>query len=169
VLAYLLRTLPAAVRARIRARRAPAPGTAVSRIYSRVWPRQVDLNLHMNQAAYAEVTELGRVDWLIATGAWDRWRQAGVKAVVAEQRIVYRRELRPGARFAVDTRATGIEGRLFALCSLVIVGDRVHARNDAKLIFIGPAGVLAPEQVAPLCVGLVAGPPPIDDWRLGGG
>ena len=43
----------------------PLPdGSLVSRISRRVWPTEIDTNLHMNQAVYAEVLELGRIDFV---------------------------------------------------------------------------------------------------------
>jgi acyl-CoA thioesterase FadM len=161
MLTYLTRTLPLVVRAQL-----GRDGRTVSRIRSRVSPRQVDVNLHMNQAAYAEVLELGRLDLIVRSGAWDRWRAAGIKPVVAEQRIVYRRELKPLARFEVDTRAVAVDGRLLCFEGHLVVGDRVHARGDAKLIFLGPDGVLAPDRVAAACEGLLADRLPVEDWTV---
>ena len=86
--------------------------------------------------------------------------------MVAEQRIVYRRELRAGTRYVIDTRATAVDGRLLCLEGLMIVGDRVHARNDVKLIFIGPRGVLSADELAPQCEGLLAPPLAVEDWRV---
>jgi acyl-CoA thioesterase FadM len=162
MLAYLARTLPLVARATLR-----RDGRLVSRIRRRVSPRNLDLNLHMNQAAYAEVMELGRTDWVVRSGAWERWRAAGVNAVVAEQRIVYRRELKLWAAYEIDTRAVQVAGRLLEVVSHLLVGDRVHARNDTKLIFVGRDGVLAPERAAELADGLLAEPLEVVSWRVG--
>jgi acyl-CoA thioesterase FadM len=141
-------------------------GRRISRIRRRVTPRQLDLNLHMNQAAYAEVTELGRTDWVVRSGAWARWRSAGVIPVVAEQTLVYRRELKLWAAYQVDTRAVRVDGRLLVFEGYVLVGDRVHARNDTRLIFVGPDGVVPADAVPALCEGLLAEPLAVSDWRV---
>ncbi len=143
-------------------------GSLVSRIDRRVRVRDIDFNLHMNQAVYATVTEYGRTDWLIRSGAWSRWRKAGIKPVVAHQTLVYRRELRHGIRYTIDTRAVAVEGRLLCLQGMLLVGDRVHARNDTKLIFIGPDGVLPAAQVPAVCEGFLAPALPVDNWRVTG-
>jgi acyl-CoA thioesterase FadM len=161
MLGYLARTAPLIVRAAL-----GRDGRTVSRIHRRVHPRQIDLNWHMNQAAYAEVMELGRTDWILRSNGWARWRDEGVHPVVAEQRIVYRRELKPLQRYTIDTRAVAIDGRLLVVQSHLIVGDRVHARNDTRLIFIGPDGVLAPDAVPPLCEALLTEALPVVDWRV---
>ena len=111
MLGYLVRTLPVALRARWRR----STGTTVSRLKRRVSLREIDLFLHMNQAAYAQVMELGRVDWAIVSGAYQTWRKMGITFIAAEQTITYRRELRTWATYEVDTRAVGIEGRLLVV------------------------------------------------------
>lgn len=166
MLAYLMRTVPVVLEARIRGR-----GERISTLHRRVWPHEIDLNRHMNQAVYAQVMELGRVDWLLRSGAWGRWQAQKVKVVVAEQNIVYRRELLPLSRYVIDTRAVAIEGRLLSIAHHLLLGEtlsgtRVAARATVKLIFIGERGVLPPDAVPPLCEGLIADVLPVADWRL---
>jgi len=159
MLGYVARTLPLLVRARLRKSQ-----RLVSRLERRVALSEVDYNLHMNQAVYAQVGELGRTDWILGVGAWDRWRADGINPVVAEQRIIYRREMKPRQRYAVDTRATGMDGRLLCLDSHLIVGDRVHAKLEVKLIFVGPNGVLSVEAAEAACEGLVTDALAVNAW-----
>jgi acyl-CoA thioesterase FadM len=129
---------------------------------------QVDFFGHMNQSRYAEHLELGRTDLLVRSGAWQRWRQAGVYPVVARQQITYRRELKPGQRFDIDTRAVGYDGRLVHFQGAMLVGDRVHAMGDVYLIFLGPDGVLDAHEVRRHTSDLVTEPLAIEDWVVGG-
>lgn len=161
MIGYLSRFVPVALSALAR----PDP-RRVSTLTRRVWPRQVDLLGHMNQAAYAEVLEWGRLDLLLRSGAWARWRRLGVHPVVAEQRIVYRRELKPWTRFQVDTRAVAMRGRLVLFEGHLVVGDRVHARGEVGLLFVGPEGVLSAEDTEPLLSELLTTPLGVDDWRI---
>ena len=141
----------------------------MSVIRRRVGLHEIDTNRHMNQAVYAQVFELGRVDWFVRSGAWQLFSSQGVHPVVAEQRIVYRRELAPFARYAIDSRAVGVTGRLLDVQSTLVVGDRVHAQCDVKLIFIGKDGVLSPEAAAELGIGLLTEAMVVRDWRVPGG
>ncbi|MCB9751539.1 MAG: acyl-CoA thioesterase [Myxococcales bacterium] len=161
MLGYLLRTAPVV----LRAARRPHP-QLISVLERVVRPWELDLNRHMNQAVYAQVMELGRLDWALRSHAWRRWKAGRAHAVVAEQRIVYRRELTLGARYTIDTRARAVEGRLLALRSYMIIDGRVHARGDAKLIFVGDDGVLAGPAVEALCEGLYPAPLAVEDWRV---
>jgi acyl-CoA thioesterase FadM len=161
MLGYLMRTVPVLLRAQL-----GQDGRLVSRLQRRVWPHEIDLNRHMNQAVYAQIMELGRADWLLRSGAWGRWRAMGFNPIVAEQTLVYRRELGPLARYTLDTRAVRVEGRLLCFEHHALLGDRVAARGVVKLLFVGAQGVLPPESVPALCEGLLAQPLPITDWRV---
>lgn len=138
----------------------------VSRLRRRVGLGQIDVNLHMNQARYADVFEWGRLDLLLRSGAMQAWRRRGIHGVVAEQQIVYRRELKPFVRYQIDSRATGMDGRLLVVEHHLVVGDRVHARGVVKLIFIGSDGVLSAEAAAAQCEAIVTEPLPVHDWRV---
>ena len=163
MLSYLARTLAVAARARIR-----RDGTLVSQMSRRVGLRQIDLNLHMNQAVYAQEMELSRTAWVIRSGAWADLVARDIKPVVAEQRIIYRRELKPFTRFTLDSRATGIDGKLLTVETHVLVGDRVHAKGIVKLIFIGPEGVLREEAVPGVMQRYLTDPLPVEGWRTTG-
>ena len=164
MLTYLKRTLPVLARAL-----ASREASLISRIDRRVGLRDIDTFLHMNQAVYAQVVELGRLDWVVRSGAMKRWREQGLSAVVADQRIVYRRELRRGTRYAIDTRAVAMNGRLLVVQGNLIVGERVHARADVELIFFrGSEGVLDADAAAACCEGLIVAPLGVEDWVLAG-
>jgi acyl-CoA thioesterase FadM len=161
VLSHLVRTLPALLRARM-----GADGRLVSRLRRRVGLGEIDFNGHMNQAAYLQVMELGRVDWLIRSRGWRHFEGLGIKPVVASQSITYRRELKPRQAYLMDTRAVGLDGRLLVFETYLIVGGRVHAKGEAKLIFIGPDGVLAAEATRDACEGWIAAPLAVEGWRV---
>lgn len=158
---YVARLAPVVLAARLR-----ADGSLVSRLVQRVRLSEIDANLHVNQAVYPKLFELGRADWLVRSGTWNRWRGAGMNPMVAEQTLTYRRELKPFARFTIDTRALRVEGRFLHLQSHVIVGDTVHTKADVKLLFVGPDGVATPEQVEEHTAWCTSEPLAVENWKL---
>lgn len=157
---YLVRTLPAYLRAR------SADRTHISRLRQRVWPSQIDINLHMNQAVYAQVLEAGRLDLVVRSGALAAWRAAGTNVVVAHQNITYRRELRLGAQFLLDSRPIGVEGRLLLVEGHFLVGDRVHAIGRVGLLSVGPDGVLSGDEVAEMAAPYLVEPLEVENWSV---
>lgn len=138
----------------------------VSVLHRRVRIGDIDNNLHMNQAVYAEVFELGRAHWMVATGAWRRWRAAGANPMVARQTLTYRRELKPLQRYRVETRAVALDGRLVQLQGILAVEDRVHTLADVRLLLVGPDGVLGPDEVAAVATDALVAPARIEGWKL---
>ena len=153
--------LPVALRAGVRPNR-----SRVSVIHRRVTLSEIDTNLHMNQAVYAEVFELGRVDWMVGTGAWMHWRAAGANPMVAQQTITYRRELKPLQRYRIETRAVGTDGRMVRMQGVLAVGGRVHALGEQRLLLVGQGGVLGADEVTELVHERIVPALEIDDWRL---
>lgn len=161
MLAYFARTLPVIARAAM-----TRESALVSHLQRRVRLRELDHNGHMNQAVYAQVMELGRADWGIRSGALRYWRSHDVNGVVASQQIVYRRELGPLRAYELDTRAVDMDGRLLRFETHLYVGDRVHASNETRAIFVGPDGVLDADQARELCEGLMTSALTIENWRI---
>ena len=161
MLSYLGRTLPVLLRAYV-----GRDASLVSRVERRVRLRDLDLNRHMNQAVYAQVMEIGRADWLIRSLALQRWRAGGISVVVASQHIVYRHELSLNTRYTLDTRALDMSGRLLRMQTNILVGARVHARNDTEVLFIGRQGVLGIEAARAASEGLLTDPLPVEAWKV---
>jgi len=120
----------------------------------------------MNQAAYAEAAEIGRVDLFIRSGAWDRWRGDGYNPMAAQQEITYRREIKPLARYAMDTRFIGQEDRFALVRTVFFIGDKVHTVCNLKVMFVGPSGVCSADEVTMLLGDLVVDPLPVENWRV---
>ena len=127
----------------IAVRAALGPPKRVGRLRHRVWPRYIDLYRHMNQAAYLEIMEAARWDWMIRARVAQHWFRSGLAPVVVGQQITYRRELRPLVGFVVDTRAVGFHRRAVRMEQHFLVGDRVHAAAVVDMV------VLRDKRVAP--------------------
>ena len=148
------------------ARAALGSKSPVGRYHHRVWPRYVDLNRHMNQAAYAEVMELARWHWMVRSGMFRTMVRQRLNVVVGRQEIIYRRELKPLAAFVIDVRATRVERRAVQIEHHFIVGERVHAKGTADLVVLGRDGVAPADTVRDAFGSLVQTPLHIEDWRV---
>jgi acyl-CoA thioesterase FadM len=86
-------------------RRAPLSGPdAVSRLDFTVMPLDLDISLHMNNGRYLTLMDIGRLDYLVRTGLWAAVRRNNWTPIASAIAIRYRRELRPFARFRIETR-----------------------------------------------------------------
>lgn len=129
------------------AKAAMSPREDVSRIERRVRLRWVDLYLHMNYASYLEVMEEGRWDWAFRSRAAQQVFRT-YRPVVVDVQISYRRELKPGARFSLDTRLVAIDGKRARTEQVFLVEDRVHARATVDVLLLHKGRVAAEDVVA---------------------
>jgi YbgC/YbaW family acyl-CoA thioester hydrolase len=87
-------------------------------------PRHCDLYGHMNNAAYAELLEEGRWDFISKRGyGRDTVTELGQGPVVLELNIRFRRELSPGEKVIVESTLKTLRSRA------AIVGQRILAEN----------------------------------------
>jgi YbgC/YbaW family acyl-CoA thioester hydrolase len=100
----------------------------VLRVRRRVWPGDLDELRHVNNGVYLSMLDLARYELLKRSGVWGRMREAGLYPVVGAQTIAYRKSLRLGQRFAIETRILGYDARAVYLEQRFVVHGEVYAR-----------------------------------------
>jgi len=70
----------------------------------RVWPNDLDLNVHMNSGRYVSMMDIGRVELLARTRLLLDVFGRGWRPIAAMTNIRYRRSLLPFQRFVVRSR-----------------------------------------------------------------
>lgn len=106
----------------------------------RVAPTDLDVLFHMNNGKYLSILDLGRVDLMQRSGLWKQIARRGWYPVVAGQTITYRRSLRLGQRFELDTRVLGLDDRWIYLEQTFRVGRSVHAQAVVRSRFLKKGG-----------------------------
>ena len=48
---------------------------ATTRVHFRVWPNDLDFNVHVNNGRYLALADIGRIDWFVRTGVLGVARQ----------------------------------------------------------------------------------------------
>lgn len=74
------------------------------RIFSIVYPSDIDLNSHMNNARYIRLLNYCRRSFFTSIGVWEIARKHNLNMIVAAQSIRYRRELTLFKRYSINTR-----------------------------------------------------------------
>ncbi|BAI71910.1 hypothetical protein AZL_012720 [Azospirillum sp. B510] len=156
----LLAVVAAAILAAWRGRRAGLLDPSELRF--QVWPTDLDINLHMTNARYFSVMDLGRTDLLIRAGLGpailrNRWRP-----VLGGATIRYRRSLRPFQRFTLVSRVLCWDDKY------IFIEHRMETRGGLAALavvqgaFVGTTGVVAPAEVL-AALGAATASPPIPD------
>lgn len=141
--------------------RLPLLGTGVLRL--RVWPGDLDLNLHMNNGRYFTVADLGRFDMWLRTGVWDRVFARGLHAVAGDSDGRYSRSLQPFEAFELRTQLLGWDHKWFFVEHRFVIGERVAAVVAVRYLFTGKQGTVAPEAVLKM-IDYPLPSPPLPEW-----
>ena len=140
----------------------------VLRVRRRVWPGDLDELRHVNNGVYLSMLDLARYELLKRSGVWERMKAAGVYPVVAAQSIAYRKSLRLGQRFEIETRILGYDARAVYLEQRFVVHGEVYARAYIVGRFLRRGGGVVPmsELAANVGIDLEAHPAPqwLHEW-----
>ena len=130
-----------------------------SRVRLRVWPNDIDSNLHMNNSRYLLAMDLGRWDYAARSGVLGAALRRRFFPVVGSATLSFRRSLGPFERFELATRLVGWDEKWWWFEQHFEVEGRVHAVGRVKALFRGPQGNV-PCQVLAAAVGRAGFPPP---------
>ncbi|MBY6265146.1 thioesterase [Azospirillum sp. 412522] len=128
----------------------------------RVWPTDLDINLHMTNARYFSVMDLGRTDLTIRVGLGPAILRNRWQPVLGGATIRYRRPLRPFQRFTLVSRVLCWDDKY------IFIEHRMETRLGLAALavvqgaFVGTKGVVAPAEVL-AALGTAAASPPIPE------
>lgn len=137
-----------------------------SRITLRVWPNDLDLNGHVNNGRFLTLADLGRIDYMLRSGAIGVARRHGALPIVADAMAKFRRDLRPFQRFTLESRVIGWDEKWTFLEHRFIVEGRVAGVVVIKGVFRNRQGTLPPELLLNELGRQGEAAPPLPAWLL---
>ena len=162
----LLRFIKCLVTSRFRPR-IDALGESVIRM--RVWPNDLDLNMHVNSGRYLSFMDIGRVDLLVRMRAFRAVIGRGWRPINGGTMIIYKKSLLPWERFTVRTRILCWDEKWFYFEHRVERhnGDLAAIAN-ARGLLRGRDGNVPPVALVEMVGTATASPPMppyIERWR----
>ena len=119
--------------------------SSTTRIQLRVWPNDLDFNLHVNNGRYLALADIGRIDWFLRSGVLATARRHKAFPVVADSLAKFRRELTPFQRFDIQTRLVGWDHKWGFLEHRFVLDERVVGVVAIRGAFKGPDGLVDPQ------------------------
>jgi acyl-CoA thioesterase FadM len=141
-----------------------------SELILRVWPNDLDVNLHMNNGRYFTVMDLGRIDLMIRTGVarW-MWRRKWTP-VVASETMRFPRALKPFQRYRLKTRVLCWDERwIFLEQRFETLAGTLAALGIVKAIVIAEHRTMRPKEALKIMDMLRRSPPmppAVKAWAL---
>lgn len=134
----------------------------------RVWPLDLDLNLHVNNARYLALMDLGRVQVLGQAGVLKLMFRRRWMAVAQAVEIRYIRELKPFQAFQLESQLLGWDDKYWYVEQQFKVQGQLYATAWVRGLFLQGRTKIAPNQLASL-LNLPEQSPPLPEaverWR----
>jgi acyl-CoA thioesterase FadM len=113
----------------------------------RVWPNDIDFNLHMNNARYLSLMDYGRIHHLARIGLLTYVVRQRWKPMVGAVWVTYRRSLRLFSRFTIVSRMVCWDERWFYFEQTFLGAEGLAAVGWVKGLLRSAAGNVTPQQV----------------------
>ncbi len=119
-------------------------------IAMRVWPNDLDLNMHMNSGRYLSMMDIGRVEILARTRMLRQVVGCGWRPMVGATFIRYRKSLLPFERFTVRSRIVCWDEKWLYFEHLIERRGEVAAHAYVRGLLRGREGNVAPRELLAL-------------------
>ena len=113
----------------------------------RVWPNDVDLNVHMTSGRYISMMDIGRVTILARARLLPQTFGRGWRPIVSQTTIRYRRSLLPFQRFVVRSRVVCWDEKWLYFRHVMEHRGEVCAVAYVRGLMRGKEGNIAPAQL----------------------
>jgi acyl-CoA thioesterase FadM len=124
-----------------------------------VWPNDIDLNLHLNNARYLSWMDYGRMHLLARTGLLRPIIRSRWTPLVGAVWMTYRRSLPLFAPFTLGTRLVCWDERWFYMEQTFIGSKGLAAVGWVKGMLRGPEGSLDPQGILEMVSPGIVSPP----------
>jgi acyl-CoA thioesterase FadM len=117
---------------------------ATTRVALRVWPNDLDINLHVNNGRYLALADIGRLHWFVLSGALGVAQRQRAFPVVGDALAKFRRDLKVFQSFEIHSRLIGWDSKWGYIEHRFVRRRRVVGMVVIRGLFKGPGGPIDP-------------------------
>lgn len=143
--------------------RKPVHPFETTRIRMRVWPFDLDLNRHVTNGRYFTLADIGRMDYVLRTGAFRVALRHRAVPIVGDTWGKFRRELRLFESFEIHTRMLGWDDKWSFVEHRFVRKERVVGVVVMRGLFRSSEGTVSPRELVRE-MGIDATPPQMPQW-----
>jgi len=121
------------------------------RLAFRVWPNDLDVNLHLTNSRYLRAMDLGRWDYGMRARLWRQMARRRFFPLLGSATLRFRKGLDPFQRYELRTRLVAWDEKWLWFEQRFRVGDAVHAVGRVKVLFRGPKGNVPTAELVAAC------------------
>ncbi|MBG1232585.1 thioesterase family protein [Aestuariivirga litoralis] len=129
----------------------------------RCWPSDLDFNLHMTNARYFALMDLGRMELIVRGGLGKLMRRDGLMPVIAGSMIRFRRPIQPFQRITLATQVLCWDAKWMFIEHRIEREGELMCQSIVKAAFVKKGGTMPPAEMAK-SLGHEETSPPLPDW-----
>lgn len=122
----------------------------------RVWPNDLDVNLHLTNSRFLLAMDLGRWDFAVRTGVGRAMAARRWFPLLGSATLRFRKGMDAFQRYELRTRLVAWDEKWFWFEQRFCVGDTAHAVGRVKVLFRGPQGNVGTAELRAACGGVDA-------------
>jgi len=111
-----------------------------SHVHLRVWPNDLDLNIHVNNGRYLTLMDLGRMDLMFRSGAIKLWLGHGWQPLVGLSMCRHFKALKVFQKFTLKTKLLGWDEKWVYFEQRFESAGQLYALGVVKGLMAGKAG-----------------------------
>ncbi len=131
----------------------------------RVWPQDLDFNLHKNNGRYLSCMDIGRMDLAFKAGLHKPMFKYRWMPLLGSSTIRYFKSLRPFQKFDMVTRIVGWDEKWVFIEQKFMSRGHLYAVGTVKVLFRGPKGNV-PTETLMSYANVTQESPELPDWVL---
>jgi acyl-CoA thioesterase FadM len=136
-----------------------------ARVSMRVWPNDLDLNMHANSGRYVSFMDVGRIDLLARMRILRKVLKRGWRPLVGGTMITYRKSLLPFEKFVVESRILCWDQKWFYFEHIIVNSHSdLAAIANVRGLLRGPDGNVPPQSLIDLAGRSGLASPPIPEF-----
>ena len=120
---------------------------ATTRVRLRVWPNDLDYNLHVNNGRYLAFGDIGGAHWIVRTGFLGIARQHKAFPVIGDALAKFRHDLKVFQTFEIHTRLIGWDSKWGFFEHRFVRKDRVIGVVAGRAVLKAPDGPVDPQVI----------------------
>jgi len=136
---------------------------ATTRVRLRVWPNDLDFNLHVNNGRYLALANIGGAHWFVRTGALGIFRKHKAFPVIGGAIAKFRHDLKAFQTFEIHTRLIGWGSKWAFFEQRFVRKERVLGVVAVRAVAKAQSGSIDP-QVLIAELGHNAPSPELPEW-----
>src|SRR5215475_11121393 len=122
---------------------------ATTRVRLRVWPNDLDYNLHVNNGRYLALAQISGAYWFVRTGSMGIARQHKAFPVIGDELAKFRHDLKVFQTFEIHTRVIGWDSKWVFFEHRFVRKDRVVGVIAGRAVLKAQSGPIDPQVVSP--------------------